>query len=187
MHKTLTSFLFFCSLSLQCRGEIVLNFPSTVPQAEQQKIEDAIHQAALKFTEKKYADRGAYNFVTTSTRFVVRFVNLRGLGGTYSAACENYENKNLVTLDAKLLRNLPALKIFALHEFSHAYDDMFPKISRCGRNCDTEYNAQKKEEWFFQEMKDPLPSHLYQLYIQRHTKQNDAEIRRKVLLELIGE
>lgn len=145
----------------------------------------AVKNAALKFTEQKYGERGAYNFLTSQTKFIVRFEDLRGLGGTYSAAKENYENKNLVILDRKLTKNIPTLKIFALHEFSHAYDDMYPEISSCGVNCHTEQRAQIKEELFIQELKNEIPADLYQRYMQRYKYPGAADIRHSVLLELM--
>ncbi len=179
---SLASLVLWCCTA--CAGEVSFEWKD-VPTSAQEQVETAVKTAALKFTEKKYAERGAYDFITSPTKFIVRFEDLRGLGGTYSAARENHENKNMVTLDIKLMKNQTVLKIIALHEFSHAYDDMLPEKSICGINCLTEPHAQNKEELFIQELKNYIPAGIYQKYMQRHKSSDAGDIRRKALLELM--
>lgn len=178
----ITSLVLLCCTA--CAGEISFEWKG-VPISAQKQVETAVKAAALKFTEKKYAERRVYDFINSPTQFTVRFEDLQWLGGTYSAARENYEKKNLVTLDIKLTKNHTALKILALHEFSHAYDDMLPEKSSCGINCFTEPHAQNKEELFIQKLKNYIPAGIYQKYMQRHKSSKDGDIRRKALLELM--
>ncbi len=175
-------------LSTPCSAEIVFDWSdSTVPKEQRQRIEEIVHTAAAKYKEEKYADLGVYDFAAASEKYTLHFENDLGQPGEYWMGAEG----GAMFLDDVLSTQDAFLEIVVFHEFSHAYDytvtenirwNAYQKAKnqkerkQARQNtawltnivATTEYRAKKKEHQFVEEIKDRIPTKLYDKLQERY-------------------
>ncbi len=188
MKKTLAGLLMCGSLAAPCFGEIKFDWQEfdkikeaakdgatsfdakvdmAVLECNKADIVQAVKDAALKFTDKQYADYDACDFITRGEVFVVTLSKLGDSCGRYEHTSNGNNRHNAVSLNVKLLKDKTLLKLITLHEFSHAYDmlvfgDRMPsKLKRMYLEVQ-EARATQKEKAYLHELKSSVPADIYE-------------------------
>ncbi len=165
MKSVLTTIALWCSLSTYCSGEIVFDWRIPFSQEKRNVTEQKIKNIAEKFTDKRYADFGSYNFITTPQKYTIQVGGVPFIAG-YSSG------RKAVMVGAYCYRLPPSpqLEIIVLHELTHAYDqEMGPLHVRYAVQHLEEWNREmvegracKKEYLLIEELKDKIPIKYYQ-------------------------
>ncbi|MBI4441720.1 hypothetical protein HY639_06135 [Candidatus Woesearchaeota archaeon] len=166
MHKTIAGII----ISLGCGGPISAEIRfdwrgDNNSKAAREGIEQCIKAAALQYTDKKYADRGGYNFVTSREMITVRF------GERNQYAVDGWSNEHYVFVKKSILADNARVTVAMVHEFSHAYDTIHDiKGTRRGERMriiaqqnerDIEARATLKESYAVQELHTKIPKDIY--------------------------
>lgn len=128
MKKGLVSVILAGALySMPCEAafaEIKFDWQDSPVKAEKRKsLEDKVISSALRYTESKYADFGAYNFVTCSEVYTVRFDDVGQLGEFWIGS-----KGGTFFFEASLANRPTMLEVVSLHEFCHGYDMVYGEI-----------------------------------------------------------
>ncbi len=197
MNKILSTAAFLC-LAAPCFGEIKFdwaafdkiretakegatpfdaNVDMAVLECNKSDLVKAVKEAALKFTEKQYADYDTYNFITSGEVFIVRFGELGNYCGKYEHRREKNSSHNNLLLNVKLVKDRTLLKLITLHEFSHAYDllifgDKIPgKLKRMYVEMQ-ESRATQKERIYLHELQESVPESMYKRFMDAYAGDN---------------
>lgn len=198
MRKLLSAIL-FASLATSSSGEIVYDWSffdkaqqevtrgtSKAPQKVQQSlknittyiIQELVSNAALYYTHKDHADLEPYDFLAEKRKIVIKFHDGKSV---YFA--RKYEHPTIFfCLD--LLAEKNAFSLIAVHEFSHAYDDVMDyHLERRFRETQDheeefllrkklEARAMKKEEKYMLQNHDDVPPEIYQRLLDCYARED---------------
>ena len=159
MKTTLHSLLLFGLLSNPAYSELIFQWNDIdTPKEKRSGVEERIKNIALKYTDKKYAEYGEYNFVTSNEKYYISIVH-----DPYAAGFNPERRIQIGNIPD------PLMEIIMVHEFAHAYDlekgiDEI-KMAVLDKNEITmpliEGRATKKEYIYLQEIKDKIPEKYY--------------------------
>ncbi|MBI4441312.1 hypothetical protein HY639_04030 [Candidatus Woesearchaeota archaeon] len=153
-----------CALTTNACAELQFQWAKPVQPAVKQDIEQRITRAALKYTDKRYAEYGTHNFVLAKEKYVVEVASCSRIG--------IYEAKtNTVRLDPQLVTRPHILEETAVHEFCHVYDrwvgQQLLKQANEGKDVSLEIvfdlflhpeeRANRKEQFFISETRKKSP------------------------------
>ena len=171
--------LFWGMLAQPISAKLIFEWRDTsVPEQERGKIEQRLQRVALKYTEQKYADLGAYNFITAEERYVIQIGNEAPFLAGHSAARR--------TVILRQCFPCPQLDIVFFHELDHAYayamGDIRLRFSVKNPSVFnwylTESRALQKEYLYIDEIQNVIPKKYYQKF--QECKENDiSETYRK--------
>ncbi|MBI4441311.1 hypothetical protein HY639_04025 [Candidatus Woesearchaeota archaeon] len=139
-------------------------------------LQEKVVNAAQRFSTRRYADLGSYNFHAAKEKYVARMDKTEYIG---------YYNphENVICIDDSVTEP-SVLEFIAFHEFSHAYDyrigDCLGELGKRITDC-TESRAQSKELLYLDEMKKTLSGEEYQKLEQGYAVVQEARRMRAVL------
>lgn len=197
MRKLLPAIL-FVSLATSSSGEIVYDWSffdktqqevmlgilkhtqkvqSALQKMTKCEIQELVSDAALHYTTNDYADLDPYDFLAEKRKIVIKFHD--GKSGYF--ARKYAQPTILFSLD--LLAEENAFSLIAVHEFSHAYDDVIDyHLERRFRETQDheeefllrkklEARAMKKEEKYMLQNHDGVPPEIYQRLLDCYARE----------------